>query len=383
MVAGVAAGLGDHFGISTPLLRLAFIILAFMGGVGVVLYLLGWLLIPEAGSARSIAESAIEGGDDTNSWTPIVLISLAAFVVLGSLDVVDSSLILAAVLFGVGFLFYRSQGSSETAEPEVHVDRPSVAEPPASTSYLDAARAEIDEIEGPLLDDPVYSYFEEPPQRVTVRAESRRSSYLGRLTLAFALFAVGVMTLLDTIGIFNPGLSDYLAAVLGVIGVGLLIGAVVGRARWLILPGLLLLPLVLVASLIKVPLGASYGEFNFTPTTPSDLMTDYDFGGADVRFDLRELQNLTEDQTITVEMGAGQLQIIVPADLNFVLDADLAAGEIDINAGNANAQQLRGTEDQAGLFVEQRFEQTSGSGPVVEMQVDVAFGSIELVVAES
>lgn len=48
IVAGVAAGIGDHFGIDATVVRLAFVVLGLAGGVGVVLYLCAWLLMPDS-----------------------------------------------------------------------------------------------------------------------------------------------------------------------------------------------------------------------------------------------------------------------------------------------------------------------------------------------
>ena len=57
IVAGVAAGLGDLLGVDRVVVRLAFVVLSFAGGVGVVAYLLLWLLsgIVTIGAAASAA----------------------------------------------------------------------------------------------------------------------------------------------------------------------------------------------------------------------------------------------------------------------------------------------------------------------------------------
>lgn len=46
MVAGVAAGLGARLGVDPVLIRIAFAVLVFAGGAGLVLYGLAWVLIP-------------------------------------------------------------------------------------------------------------------------------------------------------------------------------------------------------------------------------------------------------------------------------------------------------------------------------------------------
>lgn len=48
-MAGVAGGLGEYFGIDPTLVRVGFALATlFGGGTGFVLYILLWILIPEA-----------------------------------------------------------------------------------------------------------------------------------------------------------------------------------------------------------------------------------------------------------------------------------------------------------------------------------------------
>lgn len=52
LVAGVAAGLANYFGLDTTLIRLIFVLLViFSAGFGIILYLLLWLIIPPAETA--------------------------------------------------------------------------------------------------------------------------------------------------------------------------------------------------------------------------------------------------------------------------------------------------------------------------------------------
>ncbi len=57
MVAGVCAGLGDYFGLDANLVRLIFAVVSIFGGAGVLVYLVAWLVVPEEGERRSIADS--------------------------------------------------------------------------------------------------------------------------------------------------------------------------------------------------------------------------------------------------------------------------------------------------------------------------------------
>lgn len=56
MIAGVAAAIADRIGVDVGLVRLGFVVSVFFGGLGVVTYVAGWLLIPEEGEEKSKAE---------------------------------------------------------------------------------------------------------------------------------------------------------------------------------------------------------------------------------------------------------------------------------------------------------------------------------------
>ena len=47
VIGGVAAGIGQHLGIEPIVVRIAFVVLSFAAGFGVVVYLLAWLLAPQ------------------------------------------------------------------------------------------------------------------------------------------------------------------------------------------------------------------------------------------------------------------------------------------------------------------------------------------------
>ncbi|HVT42297.1 MAG TPA: PspC domain-containing protein [Acidimicrobiales bacterium] len=59
MLAGVAAGAADYFDVDPTLVRVGFVVLAFMGGLAIPLYLAGWLLIPDEDGGESVAEELL------------------------------------------------------------------------------------------------------------------------------------------------------------------------------------------------------------------------------------------------------------------------------------------------------------------------------------
>ena len=58
-VAGVCGGLGEFFDLDPLLFRVAFVVLAFVGGLGILLYLVLWLVVP--GSATSVTSGEQPG----------------------------------------------------------------------------------------------------------------------------------------------------------------------------------------------------------------------------------------------------------------------------------------------------------------------------------
>ena len=49
VLAGVAAGLGEYFGVDPTIVRLTWVLAAFLsGGVAILIYLAFWLIMPRA-----------------------------------------------------------------------------------------------------------------------------------------------------------------------------------------------------------------------------------------------------------------------------------------------------------------------------------------------
>jgi phage shock protein C len=57
IVAGVCTGLAAYAGIDATLIRLGFALLTLFGGLGALLYLCAWIVVPDETDSVSIAES--------------------------------------------------------------------------------------------------------------------------------------------------------------------------------------------------------------------------------------------------------------------------------------------------------------------------------------
>jgi phage shock protein PspC (stress-responsive transcriptional regulator) len=48
IIAGVAGGIGEYLEIDPVLIRIAFVVSAFAGGFGILIYIIAWIIMPEA-----------------------------------------------------------------------------------------------------------------------------------------------------------------------------------------------------------------------------------------------------------------------------------------------------------------------------------------------
>jgi phage shock protein C len=60
LIAGVATGLADYFDFDVAIIRVALVVLAVLGGIGVPLYIAAWILVPEEGSEETVADDLLE-----------------------------------------------------------------------------------------------------------------------------------------------------------------------------------------------------------------------------------------------------------------------------------------------------------------------------------
>jgi len=119
IIAGVAAGLADYFHVDPVLVRIAFVAAALAGGTGVIAYLAGWLLMPDAEEPG--APPRERGGlDRLQAWVGIALLVVGASMLFGRIGWWDSGVLWALALIGIGlalFLRERDQVSPPAAAP--------------------------------------------------------------------------------------------------------------------------------------------------------------------------------------------------------------------------------------------------------------------------
>ncbi len=348
VLTGVAGGLGTHLGINPWWFRFAFLVLAFFGGFGLVVYLAAWLVIPDEGREDPIISSWLGNVDMSDAGTifGLVLVGAAAVIVLTQFADISGTLVVAAILFVVGLLLYRGEltskrpdrpdpetthGGDDMTQTTTTAEKAAIASTARFTDYGDAAHGgEGDELP-PVLPPapPAYGEPDSGPTEPWEPPPPRERSMLGRLTLAVGLIVVATMALLDVA--FTRVDMDpvhYLAAAVAVIGLGLLVGAFIGKALWLIIVGVLLLPALWIAALLPSSIDLSAGEFRYEPLTVAEVDSPYEQGFGQMTIDLSELSaaDLAQVGLLEASVGFGELIVRLPDDADFTVVASVGMG---------------------------------------------------------
>src|SRR5262245_17666805 len=82
IIGGVAAGIARRVGIDPILIRVGFVAMTFVGGIGLVAYVLGWALMPAEGSGRAPVERIIAQRDTWLIVAGAVCLALAGLLLL-------------------------------------------------------------------------------------------------------------------------------------------------------------------------------------------------------------------------------------------------------------------------------------------------------------
>ena len=405
VVAGVCGGLGRTLGVDPLLFRVLLVVLTVVGGSGLLVYLIGWLLIPEDGAPTSegqrLYDEAKSDPSGVRSVLTIVVAVLLALVAVplllatvfggwGHLDgVVPGLLLLVAAL--VGLAVWGSRSSRPPAPPAAAPGWGPAPGTDAGTAATVAYGTGTAAPEAPpgasdtaVLTAPVgYAYggdggygpYGTAPAPVPPRPARRERSVLGAMTVSFAVLVVGIVAGADVLGADVPPVV-YLAAPLAVLGLGLLVGAMVGRARWLLaiaIPLALLTALVAaVPQAVRETAGSGVGERRWTPTTVAAATTEYRLAAGDARLDLTSVPTTATGSAVPVRvrLGTGQLVVIVPRSAVVRLDAAVGIGEVRVSGEPAR----NGTQ----LELTTVLTPVGTSTGTFDLVLDVGVGSLEV-----
>ncbi len=291
-VAGVAGGLARHLDVDPLVLRVTFVVLAFFGGAGLLLYAAGWLFVPR----DDTGEATISLDARSRGIALVLAGGVAGLALLG--DVIGSAgedwwfpwpLVLVG-LFVAWLLSRRDRRRSAVAAGAVGTDAAGAAGAPAALAR-------------------------------------RRGPRLFLFTLALVALAVGVLGTVDLAGA-RVAAAAYPALALALVGAALVVGSFFGRAGGLVLVGLLLLPV------LGVTAAADHDSEDLlrVPATADALAAGYRLDAGEMVIDLTSVADLDEldGRTLTLEVDVGRIEVLVPEGLEVVASGVVSAGHIDL-----------------------------------------------------
>ncbi|MDE0189058.1 MAG: PspC domain-containing protein [bacterium] len=372
-LAGVAAGLGLHFGVPVWVFRVGFALLCFVGGLGVLLYLAGWLLIPGEGQAESIVQGWV-GAGQARRWVGVILVGIAVIILGAETALIRGDLAFAVVLIGIGVMLFRgdlSRGDPPPARQSPDQEASSEEAPEGSTaSPPPAAAAALAPAEGGAQASAVAP----PPAAVASPPPPKERSYLGRAVVGVAVLALGVLGLLDeVIPGFHPDLHHYVALALGVIGLGVAVGAWFGRPAGLVILGVVLIPVLLLsrlaaaggADITSIEFGSA-GQVLHRPASVEDIRETYELGVGGLIIDLRDIDFAGSTVTMAAEVGIGELVVRLPEGVAAEVSGEVGMGSLEV-----------GDWDRGGIGVEADLR-LEGSGGTLILDSEVGIGGIEI-----
>jgi len=363
-IAGVAAAVGRRYRIDPVLVRVAFVVTTFFGGIGVVLYVLGWLLLPADGDEVSGAEALVgHGRSGMSKQLAVVLMLVLAIAVIGSglFDADISALLSAAGVAAALYLLHKHRGGppgGAAAGPGASAGRP--GDPATATAGWPGTPPEANDATGtpttggpgtrvpgaggpgaggpgagepeggarradpatPPAWDPLgvapfaWDLPEPAPAGPPAPPPARRRSPVTAVTLALALITGGAAAIV-AMSSSGVGAAEVAALTLAVVGGGLVIGAFARGGRGLIAVAI---PLALVTyALAVLPISRfgpqhGVGERTWQPSAVADLQGFYRLSAGEATLDLRELSLTgTDDLRTVVQLGTGSLTVLLPA----------------------------------------------------------------------
>ncbi len=116
ILAGVAAAIAERANTATWLVRLGFVVTTFLGGLGILAYLIGWFTIPAEGSAESPADDWLDAVATPGRRAGALLVAAALLILLSGLAPIG--LLVAGTALIIGLLLVKDGQPVEPGQGE-------------------------------------------------------------------------------------------------------------------------------------------------------------------------------------------------------------------------------------------------------------------------
>lgn len=353
VVAGVCGGLGRYTDVDPVVYRVLVAVLAVFGGVGLLFYLLAWLFLPEDDETASPVQALLHRTDAhgnpvssrTGSATTVLLAGLTVLALIVVVAGRGTLFFLVIGAAGGGLLIWHLTGRGRTpsasgggypppeppAQPPFapHGPWPEGGPGPAGGPVTERGGAEFTAESDPTRAMPTAAM---PTTGTTPWTKPRRErSGLGRIVIGIAFLGLAGALVLDRLTGITLTAPELVAGLLAVIGVGLLVGSLVGRARWLIIPGVVLALLLggLTAQRhLDGPPWFGTGNHVWTPATVAEVGNSYSYGSGASTLDLSQVDFSGSGHDVSVQAAAGSIRVLVPADTDATVDGHVVLGNL-------------------------------------------------------
>ncbi len=317
VIGGVAGGLGRAFGVDATIFRIGLAALVFAGGVGLLAYGAALLFVGSDDGTGQPAPRELTWRTAAAAGGGTLLLFAVLVVVGGFWDA--GSLVLAALVAGVGFLVMRA------------------------------------------LDREAPGGGRQPLVRLLVVAATGLA----------VLFGAG-LAFWGSAWATAAGGGVVVASVVLALGAALVLAAFRGesRARWLAIPALLIAFPAAVVSAADISLDGGFGERTYRPTGADRLPEGYRLGAGELVVDLRGL-DWPEGRRVALrlDVGMGHAVVYVPETVCVGARSDIGAGHADIFG-----------RDAAGVDLKHDVERAPARGaPGLRLDVQMGMGAFEVV----
>lgn len=358
-IVGVCGGFGRRYGIDPVLIRIAFVVAALWGGVGIFLYALCWLLLRDAGDEVSSGEALLGRGQASGSkgiaivLIVVVLISAPTFGGSGATFFMGAGVLMVAAMLAGWYGLHRRTPTPPTGWAEVSAVRPqkesrrrtgSGAWRPgqAATGGPHQPGSGPSSPYGPPPAPPTWDplgaapFAWDLPEPGTEPEPAKPRSRLTRVTIGLAILAAAICTGLSQLdGITWLDATTIASISLIVVAGGLLIGALTRRGHGLLVVAGPLAGFVLLSSMVAPPVPdggwEGTGELRVSVTEPAQLDRAVSHEVGPVTVDMRNLE-LDRDRAYTVRNNMGSVRVLLPADLRVDATCRSDIGRVDCPA---------------------------------------------------
>ncbi|MFF5469085.1 PspC domain-containing protein [Streptomyces achromogenes] len=409
MIAGVCAGLGRQTDMDPVIFRITLAVLSATGGLGLIFYGFAWLLVPYEDEEENEVRKLFTGRVDGQALAAVLFALVGCGIFLTMLrngGVLAFATVLSLLLAGAGYWSrHRDAADHDPLAAQAAADAPPEAQAPpvvtfpswwrdpivkdgthvGGTGYLwgpgDARGRDLTSALDVGITTPwthtgaISAPAAEPPR-------PRGPRWIGGWVFLLALLAGGLGTWSGWhTHPLGTSLQTGLACALAVFGLGIALSAFLGRTgAGTVFWALVTAALLAGAAALPRDITTDWKEATWRPAAVTQVRSGYDLGTGRGTLDLTRVHPAF-GQTVATDarVGAGQLKVIVPADVTVRMDLDVGVGDIRLPGDRGDDVDVRpGRHQNVTLAPAKGTAGVSGRPGTLDLTLGVGMGQVEV-----